>query len=103
MARQRLELVTCDRCKRQELQPITDLPKKAPMLDVSFGAQKLTFNDLCARCLVTCTNYFEGLKEWERELAPLLEPPIDGSRAPPLQTAPDYSPPKPHSIAATKK
>jgi hypothetical protein len=66
------------------------------------GSDKMSFHDLCFRCKTTVKNYFEGLREWERDINPLFKS-VDETRAPPLQPAPDYSPPKPHSPAAAKK
>lgn len=102
MSRQKTELVTCDRCKRQEIQPISATPRTEPEFSLQFAEEKLIFQDMCFRCRTTVKNYVNGLKEWDRELVPLFRP-VDEVQAAPLQPAPDYSPPKPHSTAAAKK
>lgn len=102
MARKAYELVKCDRCKREELQPIPATPKKSADFSAELLGDKIAFNDLCAKCSSTVRNVFEDLKEWDRDIIPRYKV-VDEVKAPPLQVAPDYTPPKPHSAGAAKK
>ena len=111
MARSKVEQVQCDRCKRLELLPLKEGPSKdkpdfvAALATVDEnGAPKvldLSFQDLCPRCKKTLENHWAALKEWERDGKPLVG--LEEEKAPPLQPAPNYTPPKPHSPAAAKK
>lgn len=111
MARTKVEQVQCDRCKRMELLPIKegtekDKPDFTAILQTKDAEGKplelkLEFNDLCPRCKTTLGNYWQSLEEWDRDGKPLVGQEPD--KAPPLQPAPNYTPPKPHSPAAAKK
>lgn len=106
MAREKVQLLRCDRCKRSELQPIAP-DKVGPDFEGSFLGQRLVYPDLCVRCRDAVQNVWKILKEWDREVkwttirneAPVTAP----DAAVPLQPAPNYSPPQPHSAAAAKR
>lgn len=104
MARQKVEQVKCDRCKRVELQPVQE-DKTIPDFDASFKERKLVYFDLCMRCADTLNNVWDRMEEWERDGQPLLAtgPVLAGNQAAPLSPAPNYSPPQPHSAAALKR
>lgn len=96
MARQQVMQVQCDRCKRVELQPVME-GEKAPELTVVFGMEKLVYNDLCSSCRSAITRLIGDMRTWQRELKQgLLGPVIQGNEAPPVSSAPNYTPPKPH-------
>jgi len=102
MARQEVVQIRCDRCKRVELQP--PQPQKAvPDFEARFLDKRLVYDDLCSRCRETITNAWNDLEQWDRELRQSFGPQISGNQAAPLETAPDYSPPKPHSAAGSKR
>lgn len=102
MARQEVVQVRCDRCKRVETLPMQ--PKKAlPDLEARLGEKRVVFEDLCSRCTNACAHIIEELKEWQRDVNQPFGPTVPDNQAPPLSSAPDYSPPKPHSVAAGKR
>jgi hypothetical protein len=102
MARQEVVQLRCDRCKRVELVPPT--PKKdKPDFEARHGEERVVFEDLCFRCQQAIKNIWTDLKEWDREIKQAFGPTVAPNTAPPLQSAPDYSPPKPHSVASTKR
>lgn len=104
MGRQRVEQVQCDRCKRLELQPVSDTPRTAPDFSAVYMGQELVFQDLCSRCKETLGNTWLHLKEWTRESKQvLLGAQISPNAAAPLSPAPDFTPPKPHSAAGGKR
>lgn len=104
MARQAVVMITCDRCKREELQPASQHEnKKEPVFLCVFKGQEIKYEDLCKRCEETINLNLENVKEWERNLNSLLGPKVQANEAPPVTAAPDYSPPKPHSNAASQK
>lgn len=102
MSRQRVEVVKCDRCKRDELQPVPELPKTSPDLEVKFRGESLIYEDLCADCEKTIANLVQDMREWNRKINSILKP-VDELQAPPLEVAPNYTPPRPHSPGANKK
>lgn len=102
MSRQKVVVVKCDRCRRDELQPVPEVEKTEPDLDVTFKGEKLQYADLCAECENTVKKLFEEMKQWERKINPLYRP-VDEGGAPPLEIPATYSPPKPHSPGANKK
>ncbi len=103
MARQEVILIKCDRCKREELQPDTKQTKSAPDFKCSYKSTEISYSDLCAHCSETLQNYMEHIRQWSRDIKSLLGPKVQANAAPPVTAAPDYSPPKPHSAAATTK
>lgn len=104
MARQKVEQIQCDRCKRVELQPVADQAKTRPDFEARFEDLQMVFNDLCGHCKKTLENVWKDLKEWNREVKQsLLGPVVQTNQAAPLDVAPDYSPPKPHSAAGAKR
>lgn len=96
MARQKVIQCQCDRCKRVELQP--DVGEKTePELTVIFEGVTLVYRDLCSSCRSAIHRLIKDMREWNRELTQkLLGPAVEGERAPPTTSPPDYSPPKPH-------
>lgn len=102
MARQEVVQVQCDRCKRVELQP-PQPPKAAPDFEARLSAKRLVYQDLCSKCRETLENIWKDMEEWQREIRQSFGPQISSNTAPPLETAPDYSPPKPHSAAGGKR
>jgi hypothetical protein len=103
MARQVVEQVQCDRCKRVELQAPLPTPRTEPTFVARYAGKELVYGDLCSHCRSTIERHLEELSQWERELTQKLGPVLSGNQAPPVSAAPDYSPPKPHSQAATTK
>ena len=111
MARQPVVQVQCDRCRQYEFVPAVDGPpngeSKRPDFEASFSGQSLVYGDLCSRCRETVANLWEELREWDRKRKYTVLRHGNGAEgseeAAPLQTAPDYRPPKPHSPAADKR
>lgn len=106
MAREKVEKIVCDRCKRAELRPVLpNVPEvRPPDFEASFKGQKLLYADLCARCAETLDNIWVDLKEWDREVKyTMIRNTIGPDQAPPLATAPNYTPVQPHSAAAVKR
>jgi hypothetical protein len=104
MARQQVEKIQCDRCRRGELRPIdtnAQEPRSADF-EASFLGQKLVYADLCGECRETVKNIWDELSQWTREVKRMVVK-LNGDQAAPLQTAPNYSPPQPHSGAAAKR
>ncbi len=96
MARQKVIQCQCDRCKRVELQPDVG-EKKEPELVVTFDKVTLIYTDLCTPCRSAISRLIKDMREWNRELTQkLLGPAVEGEKAPPISSPPDYSPPKPH-------
>jgi hypothetical protein len=104
MARAEVVQVRCDRCKRVELAPMGS-PKKEPDFQASFLDKKLVYEDLCSRCRESIKNSWKELEQWDRPVTHQFGPTVSlaPNTAPPLVPAPDYSPPKPHSLIAGKK
>lgn len=105
MARQKVEQIQCDRCKRVELQPVREgVEKIGPEFSATFLGKKLQYTDLCARCKAKLDHYWTEIMEWEREVKQaLLGAQVPENQAAPLTVAPDYTPPKPHSAAGAKR
>jgi hypothetical protein len=102
MARQEVVQVKCDRCKRVELQ--APQPAKAhPDFEARFLDKRLVYEDICSKCKETLANVWKDLQEWNRELNQSFGPTVSANEAPPVASAPDYSPPKPHSAAGSKR
>lgn len=102
MARLEVVQIRCDRCKRVELVPAGP-NKTQPDFEVRFLERKLIYEDLCAKCKTTLENVWKDIEEWDRELNQKFGPSVPAEKAVPLTPAPDYSPPKPHSLAAGQK
>lgn len=98
MSRQKVEQVQCDRCKRVELRPvIEEATPKPPAFEAKFGPQVLTYQDLCTFCMSSITRLWDEIQQWQRELKQsLLGPAVPNNQAAPIQSAPNYTPPKPH-------
>jgi hypothetical protein len=99
MARAEVVQCRCDRCKRVELIP-KGPPKTQPDFDARLGDKVLTYEDLCPRCRETMENLWKDMAEWDRAVKHEFlgsGPSVTNNQAPPLQPAPDYTPPKPHS------
>lgn len=98
MSKQTVEQVQCDRCKRVELRPILpDAVPKGPVFEARFGEKKLVYPDLCTFCMSSIERLWTEMAEWERELKQgLLGPAVPNNQAAPVQSAPNYTPPKPH-------
>lgn len=104
MARQRVEKIQCDRCKRAELRPLEEgNGVRQPDFEALFNGQKLTYADLCIKCKETVAHIWEELKQWDREVKYGTFRVNGQDAAPPLQPAPNYSPPNPNSGAAEKR
>ena len=104
MARQEVVMIKCDRCGREELQPASTQTEKAhPDFESQFKGQRMSYQDVCKRCEETISLTLQRLKEWERDLKSMMGPVVSPNEAPPVTAAPDYSPPKPHSVAASTK
>jgi len=102
MSRLEVIQIRCDRCKRVEL-----LPPAPPKARADFEARildtTLKYEDLCSSCKEALQRIWEDIQEWKREIRQQFGPTVSGNQAVPLSPAPDYTPPKPHSLAATKK
>ena len=62
------------------------------------------YDDLCTSCQSALGRIWDYIKEWEREIKQQFGPTVqETNKAVPLTPAPDYSVPKPHSLAAAKK
>jgi hypothetical protein len=107
MAREKVVKVKCDRCNRAELVPSSSVADKVGAdFEASFIGQRLVYEDLCLRCRDAMKHSWQEMKEWERQVKyTWIEngPKVGENEAAPLQVAPDYSPPKPHSAAAIKR
>jgi hypothetical protein len=102
MARCEVVQVQCDRCKRIELRP-PQPPKDKPDFELSYLGEKVVFPDLDEPCRETLKRIVSDIKEWDRELKQKLGPTVHSNAAPPLNVAPSYTPPQPHSAAAGKR
>lgn len=99
MSRQMVEQVQCDRCKRVELRPSSpEGTAKVEMFTARFGTDALVYPDLCTYCQSSIARLWKEMKEWERELKQGLlgGPAVPNNQAAPVQSAPNYTPPKPH-------
>lgn len=104
MARAKVEQVQCDRCKRVELVPLREDRTGAAVLTLNFKGVELKYEDLCPRCESAVGRLIEDIKQWEREVKQeFLGPQIGQNQAAPASPPPVYSPPQPHSAAATKR
>lgn len=108
MARCPVEHVRCDRCKRVELMPpqpdktLADF--EARFIGPDGKTRTLKYSDLCTSCKKSIENtWTHNIVEWKRELTQQFGPKVNNNGAAPLTPQPDYSPPKPHSLAASKK
>ena len=59
------------------------------------------YEDICTNCKSALEHALQNIGEWQREVHQQFGPKVNG--AAPLTPAPDYTPPKPHSMAAAKK
>lgn len=103
MARQQVIQIQCDRCKRVSLRPV-QAEKTRPDFEACFLGTELKYADLCETCTRAIASSFKNMTEWEREVKQsLLGPAVSDNQAAPLDVAPDYTPPKPHSAAGAKR
>ena len=105
MAREKVVKVRCDRCKRTELQPVI-ADKVGSDFEAGFQGQRLVYEDLCLKCKETVANIWIELLEWDREVKYTVirnGPLVSENQAAPLQPAPNYTPPQPHSGNAVKR
>lgn len=102
MARLEVIQIRCDRCKRVEL-----LPPQPPKARADFEARlidkNLKYEDLCTSCKDALERLWDVIKEWSREVKQQFGPTVPENRAVPLTPGPDYTTPKPHSLAAGQK
>ena len=99
MARLEVVQIRCDRCKRCELQ--APQPKKdRPDFEMRLLNTPVKYDDLCSGCQAALEHTLRNIGEWQREIKQVFGP---KPGAVPLTPAPDYTPPKPHSMAAAKK
>jgi hypothetical protein len=103
VARNKVIQVRCDRCKRVELVPPAE-ENKPPDFEAHFEGEQLLYEDLCNRCKDTMKHLWVELREWERQLTHKFGfgPAVSGENAAPLEVAPNYKPPQPHSASAKK-
>ena len=94
MVREQAVSVQCDRCDRVEMQPPAP-PKTVPDFRCVFNGTELVYDDLCKSCRGVIANHLTRIFEQEFDFTQ--------EKAPPLDSPPDYSPPKPHSPAAGKR
>lgn len=103
MAQMDVVQIKCDRCSRVELIAPSKDKKTLPDMDARLLDKSLKYDDLCYRCKAALLNLWKDFEEWDRDLKQPFGPSVPQDKAAPLQTAPDYSPPKPHSLAAAVK
>lgn len=102
MARLEVIQIQCDRCKRVELLPPAPTKAKADF-EARHGDKVIKYDDLCTSCKEALDNIWVNIKEWKREIKQQFGPTVPENQAVPLSPAPDYTPPKPHSLTASKK
>jgi hypothetical protein len=100
MARKAVVQVVCERCGREELQPVSDKAKTDTDFVASYKGQSLKYEDLCGYCKETLDNLWKDLAQWKRTQP---QPILLKDQAAPLSPAQDNSPPKPHSAEAGKR
>ena len=66
MARREVLEVTCDRCKRNDLQEKSQLVETDELV-VSFRGQTTKYHDLCSRCREAISGYFKRMVKIEEE------------------------------------
>ena len=107
MSRCEVVQVRCDRCKRVQLVPPQQKKGKpdfeAKMVGPDGKDTVLTYEDTCSYCKSALANIWLSIKEWERAVTQQFGPTVPEGTAVPLTPAPDYTPPKPHSVSASKK
>jgi hypothetical protein len=83
------------------------LPPSPTKAKADFEARLLDkhvkYEDLCSSCQDALGRIWDYIKEWKREIKQQFGPTVPENHAVPLNPAPDYSPPKPHSLAANSK
>lgn len=99
MSRLEVIQIRCDRCKRVELLPPGPVKAKADF-ESRFLDKLIKYEDLCSSCKEALARIWDDIKEWKREIKQQFGPTVPENQAVPLNPAPDYSPPKPHSLAA---
>ena len=103
MARCEVVQVQCDRCKRIELRAPSLTKDATAVFALVFLGEKVNYVDMCEDCVTACKRIVQDLKEWDREIKAKLGPTVGPNQAPPLQVAPNYTPPQPHSAAGGKR
>ena len=63
-------------------------------------AGSVKYDDLCSGCKSALEHTLKNIGEWSKQLKQQFGP---KQTAAPLTPAPDYTPPKPHSMAASRK
>jgi cytochrome c5 len=99
--------IQCDRCKRVVTLAASAVKRAEgePVLTVRFDGKELKFDDLCPPCHQAVERMIEDLKEWDRKIKqPFLGqgPAVPSGVAAPVQSAPTYSPPKPHAAGSSR-
>ena len=102
MSRLEVIQIRCDRCKRVELLPPAPVKAKADF-EARILDKLVKYDDLCSSCKEALFRIWDDIKEWKREIKQQFGPTVPENQAVPLNPAPDYSPPKPHSLAASAK
>ena len=70
MAKRQVFEITCDRCKRAEVQPMTDQSKsQVPELEITHRGTKVVYQDLCIRCQEAVENYFASITKTVQQKA----------------------------------
>jgi hypothetical protein len=102
MARCEVIQVRCDRCRRVELRPPAP-PKAKPDFEMEFLGRRIVYQDVDEYCREVLTRLADDIEEWNRVLHQRFGPTVPSNQAAPLQVAPSYSPPQPHSAAGGKR
>jgi hypothetical protein len=102
MSRLEVIQIRCDRCKRVELLPPQPTKAKADF-EARLLDKLVKYDDLCTSCQSALARIWDDIKEWQREIKQQFGPTVPENKAVPLTPAPDYSTPKPHSLAAASK
>lgn len=107
MARAPAVQVQCDRCKRVVTLAASEVKKAEgeSALVLTFDGKELRFDDLCPACHQAVVRMIDELKEWDRKIKqPFLGqgPAVPSGVAAPVQSAPTYSPPKPHAAGSSR-
>jgi hypothetical protein len=102
MSRLEVIQIRCDRCKRVELQPPAPVKARADF-EARIFDKYVKYEDLCSSCKEALGRIWDDMREWTREIKQQFGPTVADNKSVPLAPAPDYSPPKPHSLAAASK
>lgn len=64
MARQKVVKLVCDRCKRTELRPLTEMKdgeQQVPAFQAMFKGKKIKYDDLCTQCEMVMATVWENV------------------------------------------